>query len=98
MPNSSFEKGLEEVMNMSNKKPRFRYIFLIFSILLNAAYFLPIVFMVWFAKSPVGDPDHGEAPWPAVLALTITAALTILFFLFSGPAIALEYQVVEALL
>jgi multicomponent Na+:H+ antiporter subunit D len=71
---------------------------IILSTVLNAAYFLPIVFMAWFAKSPAGDPDHGEAPWPAVMALTITAALTILFFLFSGPAIALEYQVVEALL
>ncbi len=68
---------------------------IIASTVLNAAYFLPIVFAAWFGREAAGGgPDHGEAPWPAVLALTITAALTILFFLFNGPALALEYQVV----
>lgn len=71
---------------------------IIVSTVLNAAYFLPIVFIAWFGKEAADGPDHGEAPWPAVLALTITAALTILFFLFNGPAIELEYQVVEGLL
>ena len=70
---------------------------IIASTVLNAAYFLPIIYAVWFVKESDGGPDHGEAPWPAVLALSITAALTILFFLFNGPAIALERQVVEAL-
>ena len=67
------------------------------STVLNAAYFLPIIYAAWFMKETEGGPDHGEAPWPAVLALSITAALTILFFLFNGPAIALERQVVEAM-
>ena len=69
---------------------------LIASTVLNAAYFLPIIYMAWFAEEEPGGPDHGEAPWPAVLALTVTAALTILFFLFNAPAIDLERQVVEA--
>ncbi len=70
---------------------------IIISTALNAAYFLPLIYMAWFGREPVGGPEHGEAPWPAVAALAITAALTILFFLFNGPAIALERQLVEAL-
>ena len=66
------------------------------STVLNAAYFLPIVFMAWFGKeSATTQNDHGEAPWPAVLALTITAALTILLFLFHGPLVELEKQLLE---
>ncbi len=62
---------------------------------LNAAYFLPIVYQAWFApqQSPP-SPPHGEAPWPSVLALSLTAALTIAFFLFNGPVLELERQVV----
>jgi multicomponent Na+:H+ antiporter subunit D len=69
---------------------------IIASTVLNAAYFLPIIFAAWFGREAVADAvDHGEAPWPAVLALTVTAALTILFFLFNGPVIALEKQLLE---
>ena len=41
------------------------------------------------------DKDHGEAPWPAVLALTATATLTILFFLFHVPVVRLATQLLE---
>ena len=69
---------------------------IIASTALNAAYFLPIIFVAWFGQEAAGEgKDHGEAPWPAVLALTFTAALTILFFLFNGPVIALEKQLLE---
>lgn len=70
---------------------------IIASTVLNAAYFLPIIYMAWFGKEQEGGLDHGEAPWPAVAALVFTAALTLLFFLFNGPAIELERQVVEGL-
>ena len=66
---------------------------IIASTVLNAAYFLPIVFLAWFGREAEDAKAHGEAPWPAVLALTTTAALTILFFLFNGPAIELESQI-----
>ncbi len=62
---------------------------------LNAAYFLPIVFMAWFAREEPGGKEHGEAPFPAVLALVITAALTLAFFFFNQTAIQLEAQVVR---
>ncbi len=65
------------------------------STVLNAAYFLPIVFAVWFGQETTEQRrnDHGEAPFAAVLALTITAGLTIAFFMFNGALIALERQV-----
>ncbi len=67
---------------------------IITSTVLNAAYFLPIVFIVWFGRETEGAlPEHGEAPLPMVIALTTTAALTILFFLFNAPVIALESQI-----
>ena len=76
---------------------------IIASTALNAAYFLPIIYLAWF-ESEKSDPDnisgnnysnHGEAPFPAVLALTITAALTIGFFLFNATALDLERQLVS---
>ena len=67
------------------------------STVLNAAYFLPIVYMAWFGREAENSKAHGEAPWPAVAALTFTAALTILFFFFNEPALELERQVVRGL-
>lgn len=70
---------------------------IIASTALNAAYFLPIVYLAWFEKESADtNNDHGEAPFPAVLALTITAALTIGFFLFNGTALDLERQLVSS--
>lgn len=70
---------------------------IIASTVLNAAYFLPILYMVWFEREKEGGKEHGEAPFMAVLALCITAMLTIAFFLFNGPVIELESQVVKGL-
>ncbi len=68
---------------------------IIASTVLNAAYFLPIIFLAWFGKEePAAAKPHGEAPFPAVLALTITAALTLAFFFFNQPALQLEAQLV----
>ena len=68
---------------------------IVLSTVLNAAYFLPIIFMVWFAQEKTAPAnDHREAPFAAVLALTITAALTIGFFFFNGPVLELESQIV----
>lgn len=64
---------------------------LIVSTGLTAAYFLPIVFRAFFqAEIEAPVKEHGEAPWPMVLALTTTAALTLLLFLFNSPLVALE--------
>lgn len=68
---------------------------IVLSTALNAAYFLPIVFMAWFVDETEEQKTrpHGEAPVAVVVALTMTAILTISFFIFNGPLIALERQV-----
>lgn len=68
---------------------------IIASTALNAAYFLPIVYLAWFGKdrTPAGQ-GHGEAPVPMLLALVATAALTIAFFVYSAPVYELESQLV----
>jgi len=68
---------------------------LVVSTVLNGLYFLPVVFLLWF--KPETEPpqrEHGEAPWPMVVALTVTAGFTIVFFFFNEPVIALESQLV----
>lgn len=63
---------------------------------LNAAYFLPIIFRAFFETENVPPKqEHGEAPWPMVAALTTTAALVLLFFVFNGPVVDLEYGILE---
>jgi len=63
---------------------------------LNAAYFLPIIFRAFFdTEDEPPQKDHGEAPWPMVAALTTTAALVLLFFVFNGPVVDLEYGILK---
>ena len=70
---------------------------IILSTVLNAAYFLPVIFAAWFSTEPAGGKDHGEAPWPAVLALCVTAMATLAFFFFNQPVLELESQLVGRL-
>jgi multicomponent Na+:H+ antiporter subunit D len=65
------------------------------STLLNAGYFLPIVYRAFFVAPSAGNPadphhhPHGEAPLPMVLALTATAAATVLLFFMPDVPLAL---------
>lgn len=59
------------------------------STLLNAGYFLPIIYRAYFARAPHGGAEHGEAPWSMVVALCITAAATIVLFFFPDVPLAL---------
>ena len=67
------------------------------STLLNAAYFLPIVYRAFFR--PLSDEaqhhPHGEAPLPIVIALTFTAAGTLALFFFPDVPLALAQQLVK---
>ncbi|MEO8524011.1 MAG: monovalent cation/H+ antiporter subunit D family protein [Caldimonas sp.] len=66
---------------------------IIASTLLNAAYFLPIVYRAFFvASADELESGHGEAPLPMVLALTATAAGTVLLFLMPDIPLALARQ------
>jgi multicomponent Na+:H+ antiporter subunit D len=59
---------------------------LVASTLLNAAYFLPIVYAAFFRAPPEGQERHGEAPAPILVALALTAIATLaLFFLADVP-------------
>ena len=64
------------------------------STLLNAAYFLPVVYAAFFRAPDEGGEDHGEAPLPIVIALTATAAATIALFFFPGVPLALSKMLV----
>jgi multicomponent Na+:H+ antiporter subunit D len=72
---------------------------IVVSTLLNAGYFLPIVYRAFF-KAPVDDPfdphgahqPHGEAPWPMVVALVATAAGTVALFFLPELPLALARQ------
>lgn len=69
-------------------------IVIIASTLLNAAYFLPIIARAFFVAPDEGSAEHGEAPLPIVIALTATAAATILLFLFPGVPLGLARAMV----
>ena len=71
---------------------------IIASTALNAAYFLPIIYLAWFEKdnTPAGK-EHGEAPPAVLLALIITALLTIGLFIYSAPVYELESQLVRGM-
>jgi len=59
------------------------------STLLNAAYFLPIVWRAFFVAGEGGGGHHGgEAPLPMVVAQVLTAGGCVALFLFPGPAVA----------
>ena len=57
---------------------------IVLSTLLNAGYFLPVVYRAFRRPDGKGAIAVREAPWPIVVALTVTALLTILMFLFPG--------------
>jgi len=71
---------------------------IILSTLLNAAYFLPIIFKAFFGveKRPKNFKPHGEAPTRIVIALSITSALTLGLFLFPDIFLWLSLQPVVA--
>ena len=68
---------------------------IVVSTLLNAAYFLPIVYSAWFkAETEAPTIDHREAPLAIVIALSMTALLTVMFFWINQPALDLAAQMV----
>ncbi|HRD76030.1 MAG TPA: monovalent cation/H+ antiporter subunit D family protein [Hyphomicrobiaceae bacterium] len=71
---------------------------IVLSTVLNASYFLPILFRAFFVEPARGHAvgaaathhdDHGEAPLPMVIALTVTAGATIVLFLAPDIPLAL---------
>ena len=67
---------------------------IVVSTLLNAAYFLPIVYRAFFVAPASAEPAHGEAPWTMVAALSATALLSVLMFFFADWPLALAGKLV----
>ncbi len=66
------------------------------STLLNAAYFLPIVHAAFFrAETAAPAHEHGEAPWPMLLAMAASAAATIALAASPDTALALAGALTE---
>jgi multicomponent Na+:H+ antiporter subunit D len=72
---------------------------LLVSSLLNAAYFMPIVYRAFFGSPPEGEPTGPIQEWRSlcVLSLTVTAVLSVLLFFFPQPFFALATLAVAAL-
>jgi len=64
------------------------------STLLNAGYFLPIVYRAFFLGDNDKGETHGEAPLSMVAAMVLTAGLTVLMFFFSDLPLALAERAV----
>ncbi|MDP3514658.1 MAG: monovalent cation/H+ antiporter subunit D family protein [Sulfuritalea sp.] len=66
------------------------------STLLNAGYFLPVVYRAFFRplSAEAQAHPHGEAPLPIMIALSITAAGTLALFFFPDVPLALAQQLV----
>ncbi len=71
-------------------------IVLLSSTLLNAAYFLPILYKAYF-EAPAGGESalRQEAPWTMVVPLALTAAVTVMLGLYSEPFLTLAKQVIR---
>ena len=69
---------------------------IVVSTLLNAAYFVPIVYNAFMKPEDVPPHrEHGEAPWPVILALSLTAAGSVALFFYPDVPLALARQLVE---
>jgi multicomponent Na+:H+ antiporter subunit D len=59
------------------------------STLLNAAYFLPIIYAAFFRPAAADSEAHGEAPWTTIAAMMITSVLVLGFAAYAGVPLAL---------
>ncbi len=64
------------------------------STMLNAGYFLPILYAAFLKEPDQGSHAHGEAPLPIVLAVCATAAGTLLLFAFPGLVLDLAEGII----
>jgi len=89
-PTAGFLSKWYMLMGAFQEQQMIAVLVIITSTLLNAAYFIPIIYAAWFKQANEdSETAHGESPWPIVLALTITAILTLLLFFFPGVPLQL---------
>jgi len=65
--------------------------------LLNAGYFLPVIYRAFFVapRHEPHDHSHGEAPLLMVIALSVTAAGTVLLLVFPDVPLSLARQLIN---
>ncbi len=70
---------------------------LLTSSLLNAAYFMPIVYRAFFSPPDTQEPDTGirEAPLFCIAPLTVTALISIILFFYPQPFFRLTQMAVK---
>lgn len=70
---------------------------ILISTLLNAAYFLPIVYRAFFV-APAHDPHdhgHGEAPLPMLIAMSLTSLAVLVLFFWPDLPLELAQKMLE---
>jgi multicomponent Na+:H+ antiporter subunit D len=96
-PTAGFVSKWYMLLGAADARAWFAVAVIVASSVLNAAYFLPIVYdAVLRNPAPLGpgQEPHGEAPPAIVAALLVTAAATVLLFFFSDLVVALARAVV----
>ena len=96
-PTAGFLSKWYMMMGAFQEQQVFAVLIIIASTLLNAAYFIPIIYAAWFKQPDQASRNvsgQGEAPWPIVLALMITALLTLLLFFFPDVPLQLAMSLI----
>ena len=71
---------------------------IIVSTLLNAAYFLPIIYVAFFKQPAAGEPtEYSEAPMPILIALTVTSLATLMLFFIPDIPLQLSQSLIQEL-
>ncbi len=70
-------------------------IFILTSSLLNAGYFLPVIYRAFFHRPSPEDAHFGEAPATMVVPITITAGITVLLGIYPEPFLRLIGEVLS---
>lgn len=108
-PTAGFLSKWYMLLGAYDREAWFAILVIAVSTLLNASYFLPIVYRAFFKAEPHGHHadaghgrapghdhhDHGEAPLPIVLALTATALGTVALFFLAEVPLDLARQMIE---
>jgi len=71
---------------------------IIISTLLNAAYFLPIVYVAFFKQPAAGEStEYCEAPMPILIALAATSLATLMLFFIPDIPLQLSQSLIQEL-
>ncbi len=94
-PSAGFISKWYILMGAVEAEHIFAIVVLVLSTLLNAGLLSTVVYRAFFRPPPAGA-SHGEAPWPVVLALSVTAAGTVVLFFVPDLPLALAEALAEA--